>query len=109
MLICTCISNGRAANLICLSEVRFFSGTPEGRFNSCSLIEDRREGSPVRFRMICVQDNIPVLTQGETNDPGGQPVKAVAESAAGANVSCVAQLAERQSQKDICCRFSVRS
>lgn len=34
----------------------------EGRFESCSLIEDRCEGSQVPSLVICVQDNNPVLT-----------------------------------------------
>lgn len=65
--------------------VRISSAEPKGRFESCSLTEDWSEGSRVRFVVICLLDNNPGVTLGETNGPGGQPVKAWAESHAEAN------------------------
>ena len=66
--------------------VRSRSSGPKGKFDSCSFIEGRCEGSYVRFVVICLAGNNLQVTHGETNDAGGQPVKASAESDAGAYI-----------------------
>lgn len=57
---------------------------PEWRFDSVSVVEDWREGSRVRFSVICAIDNNLWLTLGETNNIACSAVKALSEYNAGA-------------------------
>lgn len=53
---------------------------PDSRFDSYSLAECWYEGSKARYLVICLADNNPQVTHGETVGPGCLPVKECAES-----------------------------
>ena len=72
---------------LCILSIQIRDGLPNSRFDSYSLAECWYEGSKARYLVICLVDNNPQVTHGETVGPGCLPVKECAESHSEAIIS----------------------